>query len=181
MPIPARAATAALTLTFALLACNDSVSPEATAAQAPRADVAASTGGDHALVNGQGIQWGDALPCFAPGAKLAVVEGNPLAPGKVWTVRLLLPDGYVVNPHWHPTDENVTVLSGTLLFGFGQHYDESGMTAYGKDGFFTAPAGESHYVRARGRTEIQVHGLGPFALIYVEQTHGALPDCSVPS
>lgn len=176
----ARTATAALVLTLALAACGNGM-PEARAGQSPRADVAATSGADHSLVNGAEIQWGDALPCFAPGARLAVVEGNPMEAGKVWTVRLLFPDGYVVDPHWHPADENVTVLSGTLLFGFGDHFDESAMTAYGQGGFVTASAERRHYVKARGRTEVQVHGVGPFALLYTEHPHGDVPDCPLPA
>ncbi len=181
MPVHARAATATVALALALVACNDTVTPDAPAVQAPRADVAASSGGDHALVNGSEIQWGPALPCFPAGAELAVVGGNPFEAGKVWTVRLLLPSGSAIDPHWHPTDENVTVLSGTLLFGHGEHFDETTMTAYGRGGFFTAPAGMPHYVQAVGRTEVQVHGVGPFALVYVEHTHGNIPDCPVPA
>ncbi len=180
MSMHARAATTTLALLLALVACEDTTTPEAPAGESPRADAAASSGGDHSLINGKQIQWGPALPCFLPGADLALIGGNPAEAGGVWTVRLLFPDGYVVDPHWHPTDENVTVLSGTLLFGLGDHFDESSMTAYGKDGFVTAPAYAPHYVEARGRTEVQVHGLGPFALVYVEQTHGSVPDCPVP-
>ncbi len=176
-----RHAAATLVLALAVVACNDPSNPQEPVAGSVRASAAASTGGDHALINGQPIQWGDALPCFRPGAKLAVIEGNPLTPGKVWAVRILFPDGYVVDPHWHPTDENVTVLSGTLLFGFGDTFDESTMTAYGKGGFVTAAAHVNHYVKARGRTEIQLHGMGPFALFYVDNAHGDVPDCPLPS
>ena len=177
----ARAVAATLIVALTAVGCKDTAGPATTAGQANAvsASVASSTGGDHSLINGQEIQWGDTPPCFLPGAKLAVIQGNPFATEGEWAVRLIFPDGYVVDPHWHPTDENVTVLSGTLLFGMGTQFDERAMTAYGKGGFFTARANHPHYVRARGRTEIQLHGLAPFALHYLDhpQPHGDLPDC----
>jgi len=33
--------------------------------------------------------------------------------------------------------------------------------------FVTAPALHAHYAKAQGATVVQVHGLGPFALTYV--------------
>jgi hypothetical protein len=36
-----------------------------------------------------------------------------------------MPAGYKIPPHWHPTDENVTVLSGTLGAGMGDKFDKS--------------------------------------------------------
>src|SRR5213078_4406275 len=54
------------------------------------------------------IQWTDAPPVLPPGAKFAVLSGNPNAAGP-FVGRLKLPDGYRVMPHWHPTTENVTV------------------------------------------------------------------------
>jgi hypothetical protein len=38
-----------------------------------------------------------------------VLEGNPAAPGGDYTVRLKLPDGYRIPPHWHSQRENVTL------------------------------------------------------------------------
>jgi hypothetical protein len=63
------------------------------------------------------IPYGPA-PAFVPaGAQLAVLEGNPGAANGDYTVRLKMPDGYRIAPHWHPQRENVTIISGT----FGWH------------------------------------------------------------
>lgn len=176
-----RAHLIAATLAVALAAIGGGIAAgpatAAAQAQAARAPAAASSSGDRSLVNGKEIAWGETPPCFLPGAKLAVIQGNPFAPTGEWAVRLSFPDGYVVDPHWHPTDENVTVLSGTLLAGMGNSFDESKMTAYEKGGFFIARAKEPHYVKARGRTEVQLHGLAPLALHYVSNPHGTLPNC----
>src|SRR6266852_4799154 len=59
------------------------------------------------------IQWGAPPPFLEPGAQFAVLEGDPAQAG-LYTIRAKLPDGYKIKPHWHPTAEHVTVLSGTL-------------------------------------------------------------------
>ena len=60
------------------------------------------------------VEYGPAPPFVAPGAQLAVLEGNPMATSGDYTIRLKMPDGYRIAPHWHPKRENVTVISGTL-------------------------------------------------------------------
>jgi hypothetical protein len=51
------------------------------------------------------IPWGPPPPFIAPGAQLAVIEGNPGASTGDYTVRLKMPDGYRIAPHWHPSRE----------------------------------------------------------------------------
>ncbi len=65
------------------------------------------------------IPWGPAPPFLAPGAQFAVLEGNPAASSGDYTVRLKMPDGYRILPHFHPLRENVTVISGTFKLGMG--------------------------------------------------------------
>jgi hypothetical protein len=76
------------------------------------------------------IPYGPPPSFVAPGAQLAVIEGNPLAPSGDYTVRLKMPDGYRIAPHWHPKRENVTVISGTLKVGMGDRFDESSMMSF---------------------------------------------------
>jgi len=69
---------------------------------------------DMSAVPAASITWTDAkIPGFPPGMKMAVINGNPDAPGALYTLRLSFPDGYRFPPHWHPMAENLTVLSGT--------------------------------------------------------------------
>ena len=67
------------------------------------------------------IPWGPPPPFIAPGAQVAVIEGNPGASTGDYTVRVKMPDGYRIAPHWHPLRENVTVISGTFKVGMGGH------------------------------------------------------------
>jgi quercetin dioxygenase-like cupin family protein len=115
------------------------------------------------------IKWGPVPPVLPAGAELAVLQGNPFGEG-VYTLRLKMPDGYAVPPHFHPTDEMVTVVSGNLLFADGDNIDRSKAATLAEGGFVTAPANMHHYVIARGSTVVQVHGMGPFAISYVHST-----------
>lgn len=113
-----------------------------------------------------GFNWGPAPAVFPTGAQLAVLAGDPSKAGE-YTVRLRMPNGYRIAPHTHPTDENVTVIQGTFEVGLGERFNASGMKTLASGGFITAPANMAHYAQARGQTIVQVHGMGPFALTYV--------------
>jgi len=120
---------------------------------------------DVSAVPAASITWTDAnIPGFAPGMKMAVVNGNPDAPGALYTLRLSFPDGYRFPPHWHPMAENLTVLSGTLLLAMGERTDESKLKAYGAGDYLNIAGSKPHFGGARGATVIQLHGQGPFAI-----------------
>lgn len=122
--------------------------------------------GNGAESSGPAIKWGPAPAVFPAGAQMAVLQGDPGGNG-VFTVRLRMPNGYKIAPHTHPTDENVTVISGTLHVGMGEKFEKQGMMTLHAGGFVTAPQGHPHYVYATGETIVQVHAVGPFALTYV--------------
>jgi hypothetical protein len=120
----------------------------------------------HVLVAGAEIVWGAPPPMLNPGAKLAVLSGDPTAPGP-FVVRFQAPAGYKIAPHWHPTEENVTVLSGTFAMGMGETFDEKALKDLPAGGYAKMPAEMRHYALARTAVTIQVHGTGPFVLNYV--------------
>jgi len=120
----------------------------------------------HIVTQAADIKWGDPPPVFPAGAKMAVLRGDPSKPG-MFIVRLKGPDGYKVAPHWHPTTENVTVISGTFNVGMGDQADPAKTTAMPAGAFASMPAKMHHYAWLKGETEVQVSGMGPFALIYV--------------
>ena len=70
----------------------------------------------HAGVTPRDMKWAPAPPALPPGAQAVVLAGDPGKEG-IFVIRLKLPAGYRVPPHWHPSDELVTVLSGTLQVG----------------------------------------------------------------
>src|SRR5262249_47173584 len=68
---------------------------------------------DHVMVTPEKLKWGPAPPSLPKGAEVAVLAGDPTKK-EPFTIRVKLPDGFKVPPHWHPTDENVTVIKGTF-------------------------------------------------------------------
>ena len=110
------------------------------------------------------ITWSDAdIPGFAPGMKIAAIQGNSAEAGP-YTLRLSFPDGYRFPAHWHPMAEHLTVLSGTLQVAMGERADETKLKAYGPGDYLYIPATHPHFGGARGVTVIQLHGQGPFAI-----------------
>ena len=142
--------TTAITLLLTLVA-------GAARAQAPA--------GSHASSQPE-LKWGPAPAVFPAGAQMAVLQGDPSSTGQ-FTVRLKMPSGYKFPPHTHPTDENVTVISGIFRVGMGTTFDEKNMMILRAGGFVTAPAQGAHFAEAQGPTIVQVHAIGPFALTYV--------------
>jgi hypothetical protein len=79
-----------------------------------------------------------------------------------------MPAGYVVAAHWHPTDEQVTVLSGTFGFGMGDKFDKAALKTLSQHDYTVMPATMRHFAMARTATTIQISGMGPFVVNYVD-------------
>jgi quercetin dioxygenase-like cupin family protein len=112
------------------------------------------------------IKWADAPPLLPPGAKVAALEGDPGKEGP-FVLRVWMPDGYRIPPHTHPKTERLTVISGTFHVGMGDRFDAAKGHAMPAGSFGTWPAGMQHYVWAKGETVIQLHGIGPWSLTYI--------------
>src|ERR1700730_12694236 len=107
------------------------------------------------------IPYGPAPASVPAGAQLAVLEGNPGAPSGDYTVRLKMPDGYRIAPHWHPQRENVTIISGTFKVGMGDRFEESKMGAFPAGSFAYLDPDMHHYAMASGEVVVQIHGTSP--------------------
>jgi len=112
------------------------------------------------------ITWGPAPPSLPPGAKAAVLEGNPSESGP-FTLRLVLPDRYRIPPHHHPATEHVTVLKGTFGVGMGEKFDASTLTPLPTGTFAALQPGTRHFAESQGETIVQLHGVGPWGITYV--------------
>src|SRR5579872_2458179 len=53
------------------------------------------------------------------------VVGDMATPGQPFVIRVHQDEGYVVLPHTHPEDENITVLKGRWALGTGPRLDMS--------------------------------------------------------
>lgn len=112
------------------------------------------------------VNWSAPPPAFPPGAKFAVIAGDPATTGLV-TVRFEMPAGYKIPPHFHPTDEHVTVLKGSFSLGMGDVIDKAHALTLSPGGYAVAMANMHHYAYTTTGATIQVHMQGPFAIIYV--------------
>jgi quercetin dioxygenase-like cupin family protein len=113
------------------------------------------------------VQYGPAPSTVPAGAQFAVLEGDPGATTGDFTVRLKMPSGYRIPPHWHPHRENVTVLLGTLKVGMGDTFDEAKMMAFAPGSFAYLDPDMHHFAMTSGETIIQIHGMSPLQINYV--------------
>ncbi|HXE90209.1 MAG TPA: cupin domain-containing protein [Terriglobales bacterium] len=127
---------------------------------------ATSTNANHQVWEPGAVQWGAAPDILPPGSQLAVLEGDPTQPGE-FTMRLKMPDGYKIPPHWHPRMEHVTVVSGLFKVGMGDKFDEAAMAPMAPGAFGWIKPHTHHFAMAKGETVIQLHGNGPWELVYV--------------
>ncbi len=123
----------------------------------------------HVIVTPDKLQY-KPNPNLPPGAQTAVLSGDPTKAGGLFAVRVKLPDGYKVPPHWHPSDENVTVIQGALLIATGDKFDMSKLETVPVGGFMHMPKEMRHFAATKGETILQVHGIGPFEINYVNPT-----------
>lgn len=112
------------------------------------------------------LTWGEGPPSLPKGGQTAVLSGDP---GNLCedTLRAKLPAGYKIPPHWHPTDEHITVLSATVAFGMGEKAVAAEMKALPAGGYAMMPANMRHYFAVKTDAVIQVHGIGPFAINHI--------------
>jgi anti-sigma factor ChrR (cupin superfamily) len=120
----------------------------------------------HKIIKADAIQWTAAPPQLPKGAQVAVVYGDPGKEG-LYIILAKMPDGYAIPAHWHNQTENVTVLKGTFNVGMGDKLDKAKGEALGPGGFFSSGAKMQHFAWATGETVIQVSGIGPFDITYV--------------
>lgn len=121
---------------------------------------------NHVMSTGKDLKWGDAPPVFEKGSSMAVLSGDPSKEG-LYVVRLKMPAGYKINAHFHPTDEHVTVISGTFSLGMGDKLDKAALKDLPAGGYALLPAQMHHFAMAKTAAVVQVHGMGPFQLTYV--------------
>lgn len=111
------------------------------------------------------IKWTDAPSSLAPGAKMAIFEGDPNRP-EAFAMRLRFPPGYKVMPHWHTQPERITVISGTLNIGFGRKFDASKTEALPAGTFGVWAPGIVHFAWFDRETVLQLNSVGPWQVNY---------------
>lgn len=113
------------------------------------------------------LEWKDGPPSLPEGAQFVIIEGDP-SKAEFFAMRLRLPDGYRIPPHWHPVHERVTVISGTFHLGQGETFDAKAAQPLGAGSYFTMPPEMRHFAHAEGDTIIQLNSVGPWQIRYVK-------------
>jgi hypothetical protein len=127
---------------------------------------AADPAARHVMVTPADLKWGPAPAVMPAGAQLAVLDGDPSKPG-YYSIRLKMPDGYKVAPHWHPTDENIIVVQGVFKIGEGDTFSDSAIHELAAGSFTKMPKRMHHFAAAKGETIVQIYAPGPFVVNYV--------------
>ncbi len=138
----------------------------AMAISSTRSSAEETQSADMQLYSPTAIEWKAGPPALPPGARMAVLEGDPTKEG-LFVVRFQFPDGYRVAPHTHPKTERVTVISGILYLATGEALDRSSAKKLPAGSFAYWPAGMKHTAWSEGETVIQLHGVGPWQINYV--------------
>ena len=119
-----------------------------------------------APVQAEEIKYGAVPPVLPPGATMAVLAGDPSKAGFV-SVRLKMPAGYQIPAHTHPTDEHVTVISGSFALGMGDKLDKAKSKTLKPGGYGVAAANMHHFAWTKSGAIVQVDMIGPFQITYV--------------
>jgi hypothetical protein len=112
------------------------------------------------------MKWGPVGPNLPSGAQVAVLRGDPSKAG-VFTMRFKMPDGYKIAPHWHSKDEELTVLSGNFLLSMGDKFDAATAHSLAVAAYHYLPGKMHHAAAAKGETVLEIHGMGPFDIHYL--------------
>jgi quercetin dioxygenase-like cupin family protein len=133
--------------------------------------VSSSVAAEYNAVMPPDIKWADA-PSIAPGAKTAVIDGDPKSSGP-FVMRLKVPPKTQIRVHTHPADENVTILSGTLYFAAGDKFDTKTAKAFGPGSYFSIGKGKPMFAYTRDKEAVlQLHGNGPWGITYLDPADG---------
>ena len=95
------------------------------------------------------------------GPDLAVIAGDPQKEG-FYIIRARFAPGVMSQPHSHPGDRHVTVISGTWWAGKGATFDPNTTTPLGPGSYMLHPAGEVHFDGAKDvEAIVEIKGMGP--------------------
>ena len=113
------------------------------------------------------MSWKPCPPNLPSGCEIAVLEGDPRAPG-LFTVRFRLSEDFVMPPHTHPKDERVTVLQGQMAVAFGASGTRDDAMEFGPGDYYVNARGAMHTVWASKSSEIQITGVGPWEAHFID-------------
>jgi quercetin dioxygenase-like cupin family protein len=155
------AAVALVATTFLLTACGKD-EPKAE----PKMDMPMAASAESVSLAPGDMKWTAGPPSLPAGAQMAALEGSPSKAGP-FTVRFKLPAGYKIPPHTHPGDEHITVLEGDFSLGMGSAWSDKDLKSFPVGSFAVMPKGMQHFATTTGGATLQLNGIGPWDIKYV--------------
>lgn len=112
------------------------------------------------------LKWSESTR--APGVQTATLAGDPSKSGP-YVIRAKYPPNTVNRPHYHPGNEEITVLSGMLYFGQGMAITPERTTAVPAGSFIQQPAKSWHFLFTKADpVELEIRGIGPRANVFAK-------------
>lgn len=142
----------------------------ATAVAQSTASKSSSAKPRHVLLTPDAMQWmpAPAATGMPSAVQVSILSGDPFRTGP-FVIRLKIPADGNVAAHWHPTDENVTVLQGTFSAGMGDKFTGADVHDFPTGSYVLMPKTMHQFAMAKGgEVIVQVHAQGPFVLNYVD-------------
>jgi hypothetical protein len=90
----------------------------------------------------------------------------------MFTLRLMAPAGSKIPPHRHSGDEMLTIIEGSFGIGFGEKLDKERIRYMPAGTYARMSKGERHIAFTKGEMIVQVSGVGPFDVNYVDPWDG---------
>jgi quercetin dioxygenase-like cupin family protein len=122
----------------------------------------------HIMITPDQVEWGGCSAALPPGARCAVLEGDLKASGALFGYRVEFPDGYRIQPHYHPADEHLVIVAGTFNMGMGERFDRASTRPLPAGSFAVMPRGAPHFAWTSGQTVVHVYATGPWGMTYVD-------------
>ena len=102
------------------------------------------------------------VPLGPMSGDVEILHGDPEKAGEPFVMRIRELPGSIVPLHSHPVDEYITVVSGTWYFAVGEKWDRAALKEIRAGGFAFAPKGTTMFGYSPDGAVVQVHGIGPF-------------------
>lgn len=119
------------------------------------------------IVRADDIAWKPCPPHLPKGCQIAILEGSPKEE-IMFTVRFKVDKEMIMPPHTHPRNERVTILEGAAFVGFGKEAKKENANKFGPGDYYVNKNGSIHSVWIEAETILQITGIGPWEVDYVE-------------
>lgn len=114
------------------------------------------------------LKWGT-FDAFPPGAQAAILYGDPRK-SEPFMLRVKIPAHYKIPPNWQTVKIFITILSGSYTIGVGDKFNPKNAKTLPSTGSVVIPANTHLYFWSNTGAVLEVHGIGPWEIHYVNPT-----------